>query len=74
MNKTTHTVYFFDVYDTRNDKTIFATVNRIHSVEIKTNGHQKRVTKMTKITSSLSVGGVSKVVTNAFRPSSIYIV
>lgn len=74
-------IYFFDVYTTIDDKTKrlgWYNERRICSVKIKTNtllsGHQRRVNTFTKITASLSVGRVSKVVTNAFRSSPIYIV
>ena len=44
----------------------------VSSVKIKTDGYQRRMAQIIKITASLSVGRVSKVKTNAFTSTPIY--
>lgn len=68
-------MYFFDVYGAIDDENKEAQMSKwktISSVKIKTDGYQRRMAQIIKITASLSVGRVSKVMTNAFTSTPIY--
>lgn len=72
-------MYFFDVYEAIDDKKTkrLRCQNEkknktVSSVKIKTDGYQRRMAQIIKITASLSVGRVSKVKTNAFTSTPIY--